>query len=112
MIINATQAISRGPIINRNRNCFTFNGNETNLKKSYLIGPTFGLQLVLYVKVYESLLKRFDISYETGAVIRIGNSSYSRFVPNGGIFVSSGFSTYIEVEREFRELHFAYKKGT
>ena len=64
-------------------NCFTFNGNEANLKKSYLIGPDFGLQLVLYVKVYESLLNITDVSDEIGAVIRVGNSSFSRFVSNG-----------------------------
>jgi len=82
-------------------NCFTFNGNETNLKKSYLIGPDYGLQLVLYVKVYESLLNITDFKDKLGAVIRVGNSSFSKFVSNGGIFVSSGFSTYIQVDREF-----------
>ncbi len=82
-------------------NCFTFNGNETNLKKSYLIGPDYGLQLVLYVKVYESLLNITDVKDKLGAVIRVGNSSFSKFVSNGGIFVSSGFSTYIQVDREF-----------
>ena len=36
-----------------------------------------------------------------GALIRIGNSSYSSFYSDGGILVSSGFITRIAIDREF-----------
>ena len=86
-------------------NCFVFNsgfdasGKRVDLKQSYLAGPNFGLFLTFYVNVYEKL-------YNTvlGAVVRIGNSSYSSYYSNNGIFISPGERTFISVEREFKTI--------
>ena len=88
-------------------NCYTFNsgfgsnGNKTDLKKSTISGPDYGLSLTVYVNFYEELM---SYSSGLGALIRIGNSSYSTFYSNGGILVSSGFQTNIVVEREFKSV--------
>jgi hypothetical protein len=94
-------------------NCYTFNsgydsnGVKTELKKSNFAGPTFGLQLTLYVNFYEELTE--NISYEgfeemrggIGAVIRIDNSTYQLDFSQDGIFVPSGFQTDVVINREF-----------
>ena len=86
-------------------NCFIFNsgvdsnGKRIDLKKSYLAGPNFGLFLTFYVNIYEKLSNTV-----LGAVIRIGNSSYSTYYSNNGIFVSPGERTFISIEREFKSM--------
>ena len=92
-------------------NCYTFNsgfdsnGNTVDLKKTTLSDPNFGLQLILYVNFYEKLGDNFGgldgDQMTSGAIIRIGNSSYSSYYSNGGILASSGFQTNIAVSREF-----------
>jgi len=82
-------------------NCYTFN-SASNLKKSYLAGPEFGLTLTLYVNVYEKLLNVTNQLYGLGAIVRIGNSSYLTHYSNGGIFVSPSHVTNIVVDREFK----------
>ena len=86
-------------------NCFVFNsgfdssGKRIDLKRSYLAGPNFGLYLTFYVNVYEKLFNTVS-----GAVVRIGNSSYSTYYSNNGIFISPGVRTFISVEREFKTI--------
>ena len=96
-------------------NCYTFNSaisfNQSkfsNLKESFLIGPDFGLQLMVYVNFYEKLTytkyKMTHAKNGLGALIRIGNSSYSSYFGDGGIYVASGFQTFISVDREFKSM--------
>ena len=97
-------------------NCYTFNsgfdshGNLTDLKQSTLAGLNFGLRMTLYVNVYEKLLTlgpedNDDSNVPSlGAVVRIGNSSYLTDYLDGGIFLSPGFKTYINVDREFKSI--------
>ena len=88
-------------------NCYTFNsgfdsnGNRVDLKQSKISGPRSGLQLKVYVNFYEGLLGFFKQN-GLGAVIRIGNSSYSTFFDANGVLVSPGFQTNIAVDREFK----------
>ena len=69
-------------------NCYSFNSgfdlNErrTKVKESNMAGPNFGLQLTLYVNVYEKYLKTRK---GMGGVIRLGNSSYLTDNSNNGI---------------------------
>ena len=94
-------------------NCYKFNsghdsnGNKMDLKNSSLDGTLFGLQLTIYVNVYEELIQNYSKKFVNGfgAVIRIGNSSYSTFYSRGvGILVSAGTVTYISVDREFKSM--------
>jgi len=86
-------------------NCFTFNtGFDSNrkkidLKKTTIGGLDYGLILTLYVNHYEKLMNYVN---ESGLMIRIGNSSYSTYYANYGIFLSPGMSSYINVDREFK----------
>ena len=89
-------------------NCYTFysgvdfNENKVNLRRSTIASSDYGLKLTLYVNIYEKIL---NSKYGLGALIRIGNSSYSTYFPSGsGIYVSPGFSTYISVDREFQSM--------
>ena len=90
-------------------NCYKFNtgfdsnGNKIDFKKSTLAGPDHGLQLTLYVNIYEKLLKNPNV-YALGGVIQIGNSSYSKYHSNNGVFVSPDTNTYVSVEREFKSV--------
>ena len=84
-------------------NCYTFNSGFDS-KKSTLVGLDFGLKLTLYVNVYEKLISDSTNIYGLGALIRIGNSSYSSDYSNGGIFVPPGSSSFISVEREFKSI--------
>jgi hypothetical protein len=84
-------------------NCFEFNsGLDSNLKESSFAGPYYGLHLTLYVNVYEKLL--YSLTNRLGALIRIGNSSHSYYYDDGGIFVSPGFETFLNVDREFKSV--------
>ena len=94
-------------------NCYTFNsgfdsnGNKIDLKDSSIEGPEFGLQLTIYVNVYEKLLSIYEADAVNGfgGIIRIGNSSYSTYYSSGdGILVSAGSFTNIMVEREFKSI--------
>ena len=87
-------------------NCFEFNsgrnasGNKIDLKESSLSGV--GLQLMLYVNVYEKLL---DVTNQFGAVLQIGNSSFQTLFTYGdGIFASAGSITNIAMDREFKSI--------
>ncbi len=86
-------------------NCYTFNSgadeNRVDLKQSSIAGPDYGLQLTLYVNIYEGLLVRMKAN-GFGLVIRIGNSSYSTYYLNSGIFVSSNFESSIAIRREVK----------
>ena len=83
-------------------NCYTYNSdNDEPSKKSFLVGPEFGLQITLYVNVYEKLL---DSLNGLGALILIGNRSYTSFHSNGGYLLSPGFQTNIIVERELKHM--------
>jgi len=91
-------------------NCYTFNagrdsyGNKIDLKRSSIVGPDFGLWLTFYVNVYEEFLLDGSTSF-LGAVLRIGNSSYSTFYANTiGILLAPGLQTNIVVEREFKSI--------
>jgi hypothetical protein len=87
-------------------NCYTFNsgydssGNVIELKSSSLATPDSGLQLTLYVNAYEKFLDK--LLNGLGIVLRVDNSSYSTFYLNNGIFVPSGFITYVLIDREFK----------
>ena len=90
-------------------NCFTFNSgfdsNETKmrLKDQIMSGPEHGLTLKVYVNVYEKLLSYQALNL--GALIRIGNSSYSTYYQAlSGILVAPGFQTNIAVDREIKSI--------
>jgi len=89
-------------------NCYTFNsgfdsnGNKIDLNESLLSDPYYGLELTLYVNVYEKLLD--TITYAAGVVVRIGNSSYLTDFGTAGVFITSGFNTFISVNREFKSI--------
>ena len=91
-------------------NCYTFNsgfdsnGNKIGLKQSSIAGPDFGLQVTLYVNVYEKLLNDPSSVAGLGALVRVGNSSFTTYDSNNGIFISSGANTYIVVDREFKSM--------
>ena len=86
-------------------NCYVFNSgfNSTGypipLKYSIRAGSMYGLKLTLYVNYYENLNKT---NQYTGAIIRIGNSSYKSF--NFGPEISPGYKTNIVVNRVFEEV--------
>ena len=87
--------------------CYTFNsgfdsnGRKKDLKISTIAGPVVGLQLTLYVNIYEKFLSEI---FQRGAIIRIGNSSYSIDYHHDGLFVTPGSSTYISIGREFKSM--------
>ena len=91
-------------------NCYTFNsgiqsnGTTASLKQSKISGPDCGLQFEFYVNIYEELMGVKDLVTGIGAIVRIGNSSYSTYDSNNGIFISSGTSTYLSVNREFKSM--------
>ena len=92
-------------------NCYTFNSGfdshkrNVGLKKSNISSPDLGLQLTLYVNIYEPLLNNTsgDV-YGLGGVIRLGNSSYLTYDSSSDILVASGFQTNIAVRREFKKM--------
>jgi hypothetical protein len=53
------------------------------------------------VNYYEKLS---NYIYNLGAIIQIGNSSYSEYTLGNGHLASAGFKTYFEVEREFKSI--------
>ena len=91
-------------------NCYTFNaerfysnGSKIDLKTSSIAGPFYGLELLLYVNVYEPLLADSVDSF--GAIIRIGNSSYStHYTKADGILILPGTLTHVAVNRELKSL--------
>jgi len=91
-------------------NCYTFNaerfysnGSKIDLKTSSIAGPFYGLELELYVNVYELLLADSVDSF--GAIIRIGNSSYStHYTKADGILILPGTLTHVAVNRELKSL--------
>ena len=91
-------------------NCYTFNSgfnsnkSKIDLKKSSLVGWNFGLQLTLYLNVYEKLLNDKNNVGGLGALIRLGNSSYLTDYLDSGILVTPGLQTNIEMSREFRSI--------
>ncbi len=91
-------------------NCYSFNsgfnssGHNIELKKSYISGSTFGLQLELYVNFYESLMFFNSIIDNYGLVIRIDNISHVVDYSHDGIFIAPGFQTYISLERQIKTI--------
>ena len=96
-------------------NCYTFNsdfdsnGNKVDLKETASFDPYLGLYLTLYVDVYEEFLNlntsvMYLVSTGRGALIRVGNSSYSTFYSSNGISLPAGFGSYLSVEREFKSM--------
>jgi hypothetical protein len=91
-------------------NCYTFNtgyysnGTQIDIKQLSVAGVSFGLSLMLYVNFDEKLLENVPSINGLGALIRIDNSSYSKFYLDTGILVSAGFQTNIAVEREFKQM--------
>jgi hypothetical protein len=88
-------------------NCYTFNSNKSDLKKSNIAGPQFGLYIRIYVNVYEKLINLASkVNGWNGlcAMIRIGNTSYLTDNLDDGILVSSGFQTFLKVSRQFKSI--------
>ena len=92
-------------------NCYTFNEfngetneSKSNLKESSIAGPDYGLQITFYVNIYEKLLDLYGFTWGLGGLIRIGNSSYSTFYLDGGIFIPPGQSTYISIEQTMQTI--------
>ena len=87
-------------------NCYTFNSVNENrtLKQSTVSDIYFGLDLTLYINIYEKILKFRKLTTGMGAIIRIGNSSYMTYYSNGGTFITPGHQTYLSVEREFKSI--------
>jgi hypothetical protein len=95
-------------------NCFTFNsgfasnGSKVDLKQTTVSDPFVGsLVLTLYVNFYEGLLNLNDEKAKLlltgrGAMIRIGNSSYSTFYSNNALLLPAGSVSFLEVAREFK----------
>ena len=86
-------------------NCYSFNAvfnstkHSVSLRESVRAGSTYGLKLTLYVNFYENLTK---YNQYVGAVIKIGNSSYSTI--NFGPEISPGYKTNLIVSRVFEEV--------
>jgi hypothetical protein len=87
-------------------NCYSFNFNSSSneLKKSYISGSTFGLQLELYVNFYERLMFFNSLIDNYGLVIRVDNVSHVIDYSHDGIFIASGFHTYISLERQIKTI--------
>ena len=83
-------------------NCYKFN-TGFDVKSSTLAGPDHGLSLTLYVNIYEKLLKKRSL-YSLGAIVQIGNGSYSMYHANNGVFISPSTNAYISIEREFKSM--------
>ena len=79
-------------------NCFSFNSNVSNLKKSKLSGSVFGLQLDLYAGFYENLTV---LNSNMGIKIKIENSSYLS-EDFDSIEISPGVQVGLRVERHFK----------
>jgi hypothetical protein len=85
-------------------NCYAFN-TEANAKGMSISGSEFGLQLTLYVNIYEELLNDTNGNVKgMGALIRIENNSYANDYTNKEILLVPGMETFIEVEREFKSM--------
>ena len=92
-------------------NCYTFNSGlnsnrseQIKLKETSIGGPDLGLKLTLYVNIYEELLNDTDNIGGLGALIRIGNSSYSSDYLNGGIFIPPGFQLIVNLNQCYLNL--------
>ena len=89
-------------------NCYTFNTNsDFYSKRSNIAGYKFGLHLTLYVNLYEKLKNEYLLTYPPigfGAIVRIGNNSFSTLSDTNGLFASPGYNTFISVDREFKSM--------
>jgi hypothetical protein len=85
-------------------NCYAFYANN----RSIMPGFEFGLQLTIYVNIYERLLNLTTLKSPPppilGAVFRIENSSYLSYTAPNDILISPGFQTNIVVKREFNSI--------
>ncbi len=70
------------------------------MKQSFLAGPNFGLDLTFYLNVYDEKLA----GKVTGAIIRVGNSSFMTYNSNNGVFASPGERVFISIDREFKSI--------
>jgi hypothetical protein len=90
-------------------NCYHFNsgynltGQGIDLRKSFLSGSGFGLQMELYVNFYEELMFFNSLSNDYGLLIRIDNISHVIDYSLNGIYVSPGSHTYMSLSRDYRE---------
>jgi hypothetical protein len=89
-------------------NCFSFNSGfnfsrqSVDLKKTFIAGNMYGLQVEFYVNYYENLTFFNSIKDDYGLVIRIDNVSRVIDYSFNGIFVSPGLHTYLALDRQFR----------
>ena len=91
-------------------NCYTFNsgvdsnGTKVDLKQSNIAGWNFGLQMTLYVNVYEELLNVSSDVFGLGALIRLGNNSFTSDYLDSGILLQPGLHVNMAVDREFKSM--------
>ena len=89
-------------------NCFSFNtgfdssGQRVELRKAFIGGNAFSLQIEFYVNFYEELKFFNSIINDYGLIIRVDNQSHVIDYQHGGIFVSAGTSNYLALNRQFK----------
>ena len=89
-------------------NCYTFNsgkysnGTGVDLKKQFVSGQPYGLQLDFYVNFNENLTMFNSIIGGRGAIVRLDN--HTQVVDHNveGIYVSPGVCTNIAMRREIK----------
>ena len=84
-------------------NCYVFNsGNESkSIRNSLIAGSLFGLQLELYAS-FNQRLSVFNSPFGPGIYLRVENGSSPRGDTFNGIFLATGYITYVSVDRLFR----------
>lgn len=79
-------------------NCYTFNGNSSNVQQINTAGPNFGLAMELFLGDGNN---DAQFVYETGAYVVIHNQSVTPLIENEGILAPVGKATYVSVQRTF-----------
>ena len=89
-------------------NCYVFNsgfnssGDRIDLKKSYIAGSVFGLQIAFYLGFHENLTL-FNSINSKGAYVRIENSSYlSDMSLDDGVYLAPGKWVNVLLNRNFK----------
>ena len=87
-------------------NCVKFNSgfnSSTNeavaLKRSFLAGSNYGLQLELYVNYYENLTEFNSINGGLGVIIRVDNAPNVVDYSYDGILVNAGRATFVSLSK-------------
>ena len=83
-------------------NCYTFNSKVNNSRKSFLPGPTYGLNLELYLNFYEDLAYHNSKNGGLGALVRIDNVTSFVDHLNDGILISTGVITSLVLKEELK----------